>query len=40
MMSTDVSDSLDEALAFTELNTVKVMHKRHLLSDNGPLDQL
>jgi transposase InsO family protein len=36
MKSTDVSDSLDEAPAFTELNTVKVMHKARLLSDNGP----
>ena len=39
MKSTDVSDSLDEALAFTELNTMRVMHKAHLLSDNGPRDQ-
>ena len=36
MKSTDVSDSLDRALAFTELNTVKVKHKARLLSDNGP----
>jgi putative transposase len=34
--ATDVSDSLDEALQFTGLNTVKVKHKPRLLSDNGP----
>ena len=40
MKSTDVSDSVDEGLAFTELNIMKVKHKAHLLSDNGPRDQL
>ncbi len=40
MKSTDVSDTLDEALAFTELDSVKVKHKAHLLSDNSPRDQL
>ena len=39
MKSTDVSDTLDETLAFTELSTVKVKHKARLLSDNGPCDQ-
>ena len=36
MKATDVSDTLDEALAFTELDSVKVKHKARLLSDNGP----
>jgi len=27
---------VDEALAFTKLNSVKVKHKPRLLSDNGP----
>ena len=40
MKSTDVSDSVDEGLAFTELNIMKVKHKVHLLNDNGPRDQL
>ena len=36
MSATDVSDTLDDALQFTGLNTVKVKHKPRLLSDNGP----
>jgi len=31
-----VSDTLDEALAFTKLENVKVKQKARLLSDNGP----
>ncbi len=40
MKSMDVSDTLNEALTFTELNTVKVKHKARLLSDNSPRYQL
>ena len=40
MKAADVSDTLDEALIFTELDSVKVTQKAHLLSDNGPRDQL
>ena len=36
MSTSDVSDTLDDALQFTGLNTVKVKHKPRLLSDNGP----
>jgi len=36
MSATDVSDTLDDALNFTGLDTVKVRHKPRLLSDNGP----
>jgi transposase InsO family protein len=36
MSSSDVSDTLDDALAFTELSQVKVQHRPRLLSDNGP----
>jgi putative transposase len=36
MASTDVQDTLDNALAFTGLNQVRVKHKPRLLSDNGP----
>jgi|TARA_B100001971_G_scaffold47165_1_gene42115 transposase InsO family protein len=36
MSTTDVSDTLDDALAFTGLDQVKVRHKPRLLSDNGP----
>ena len=36
MKATDVSDTLDEALDFTELDSVKIKHKARLLSDNGP----
>ena len=36
MGASDVSDTLDDALQFTGLNTVKVKHKPRLLSDNGP----
>ena len=36
MGASDVSDTLDDALNFTGLNTVKVKHKPRLLSDNGP----
>ena len=36
MTATDVSDTLDEALTFTQLDSVKVKHKARLLSDNGP----
>jgi hypothetical protein len=40
MKAADVSDTLDEALTLPELDSVKVKQKAHLLSDNGPLDQL
>ena len=36
MSAQDVQDTLDDALAFTGLDTVKVKHKPRLLSDNGP----
>ena len=36
MSTSDVSDTLDDALAFTELNQVKAQHRPRLLSDNGP----
>lgn len=36
MGATDVSNKLDDALAFTGLDEVKVRHKPRLLSDNGP----
>ncbi len=36
MGTSDVSDTLDDALAFTGLDEVKVKHKPRLLSDNGP----
>lgn len=36
MTTTDVSDTLDDALRFTGLDQVKVKHKPRLLSDNGP----
>lgn len=36
MGATDVSTTLDDALAFTGLDEVKVRHKPRLLSDNGP----
>ena len=36
MTATDVQDTLDDALAFTGLEQVKVKHKPRLLSDNGP----
>ena len=36
MAATDVQDTLDDALAFTGLDQVKVNHKPRLLSDNGP----
>lgn len=36
MTATDVSETLDEARAFTQLDSVKVKHKTRLLSDNGP----
>ena len=36
MSAQDVSDTLDDALSFTGLDSVKVKHKPRLLSDNGP----
>lgn len=36
MGATDVMDTLNDALDFTELDQVKVKHKPRLLSDNGP----
>ena len=36
MSSSNVSDTLDDALSFTGLDEVKVKHKPRLLSDNGP----
>ena len=32
MSASDVSDTLDDALAFTQLNQVKVQHRPRLLS--------
>jgi transposase InsO family protein len=36
MSASDVSDTLDDALCFAELDQIKVKHKPRLLSDNGP----
>jgi transposase InsO family protein len=36
MAAQDVRDTLDDALKFTGLDTVKLKHKPRLLSDNGP----
>ncbi|MFC3194158.1 IS3 family transposase [Marinicella sediminis] len=36
MAASDVTDTLDDALAFTGLDQVHVDHKPRLLSDNGP----
>ena len=36
MSAEDVKDTLDDALAKTEVEQVKVRHKPRLLSDNGP----
>jgi transposase InsO family protein len=36
MGANDVADTLDDALRFTGLDSVKVNHKPRLLSDNGP----
>jgi putative transposase len=36
MSTSDVADTLDDALHFTGLDQVKVRHKPRLLSDNGP----
>ena len=36
MSAQDVQDTLDDALAFTGLDMVKLKHKPRLLSDNGP----
>ena len=36
MSTTDVTDSLDDAIRFTGLDQVKIKHKPRLLSDNGP----
>jgi putative transposase len=36
MSAGDVSDTLDDALAFAQLNQVKVQHRPRLLSENGP----
>jgi len=36
MGATDVMDTLDEALAITGIDHVKVKHRPRLLSDNGP----
>jgi len=36
MSALDVSNTLDDARAFTEIDQVKVKHKPRLLSDNGP----
>ena len=36
MSSSDVSDTLDDALSFTGLDQVQGRHKPRLLSDNGP----
>ena len=36
MSASDVSDTLNDALTFIELNQVKVQHRPRLLSDNRP----
>jgi len=36
MSTSDVSDTLDDALSFTGLTRVKVKHKPRRLSDDGP----
>lgn len=36
MAATDVQDILDESIAFTGVDRIKVKHKPRLLSDNGP----
>lgn len=36
MAASDVSDTLEEALAFADIEQVKVKHRPRLLSDNGP----
>jgi len=36
MSTSDVTDTLDDALSFTGLDEVRVNHKPRLLSDNGP----
>lgn len=36
MSTTDVTDTLDDAIRFTGLDQVKIKHKPRLLSDNGP----
>jgi transposase InsO family protein len=36
MAASDVSATLDDALAFAEIEQVKVKHRPRLLSDNGP----
>jgi len=36
MASTDVTETLDEALALTRVHSVRVRHRPRLLSDNGP----
>ena len=36
MSTTDVTDTLDDAIRFTGLDQVKLKHKPRLLSDNGP----
>ncbi len=36
MAASDVSATLEEALAFSELEQVRVVHRPRLLSDNGP----
>ena len=36
MAASDVSATLEDALAFAELEQVKVVHRPRLLSDNGP----
>ena len=36
MGATDVTETLDEAIAITGVDQIKVMHRPRLLSDNGP----
>ena len=36
MSALDVSDTLDDVQAFTDVDQVRVKHKPRLLSDNGP----
>ena len=36
MVATDVTETLDEALAITGVEQVRVKHRPRLLSDNGP----
>ena len=36
MAATDVKDTLDQAIAMTGVDQIRVKHRPRLLSDNGP----